>query len=333
MSENAATVTAAWALAFLLAPRASRGSIWLGASLLGLSVLFRLQMGVLVIGVLAVLAARRHWRRLVESLGVLCLCGVAYGAIDAFTWSEAPGARYGGWFHSAIVYLRFNLIEGRAANWGTSPAAYYAEFIFRSMPVIAACLGIGVLAGLRYAPALSALALLFVGAHSAIPHKELRFILPMLPLAAAATVTAFDALPRGPKAAAVGLLLIGGVASAATFPALTWGQLGARLDRAETTAWDDAGPINRLLLAANRQPALCGLRVDTQAAFHGASSYLHRSVGIYHDVPESSGLYNFAIAKAGSGRPVLARDGGMELVRIARPTGCMPDPHYDWVIR
>jgi hypothetical protein len=61
MSENAATVAAVWAVGFLLAldsaqaraPRASRRSLWLGASLLGLSVLFRIQMGVLVIGVLA----------------------------------------------------------------------------------------------------------------------------------------------------------------------------------------------------------------------------------------------------------------------------------------
>ena len=49
------------------------------------------------------------------------------------------------------------------------------------MPIIAACLAIGTLIGLRYAPALSVMALLFLGAHSAIPHKELRFILPMLP--------------------------------------------------------------------------------------------------------------------------------------------------------
>ena len=103
---------------------------------------------------------------------------------------------YGGWFHSAILYLRFSLVEGGSAQWGTSPPGYYAEFIFRSMPIIAACLGIGLLAGLRYAPALSVLALLFIAAHSAIPHKEFRFILPMLPLAVAATVTSFDALPR-----------------------------------------------------------------------------------------------------------------------------------------
>ena len=46
--ENAATVAAVWGVGFLLAPLTSRPSIWLGASLLGMSVLFRIQMGVFV---------------------------------------------------------------------------------------------------------------------------------------------------------------------------------------------------------------------------------------------------------------------------------------------
>jgi hypothetical protein len=333
MSENAATAATVWGASFLLAPLASRRSVRLGASLLGLSVLFRLQMIVLVLGVLAVIAARRNWRRLADAVAVLSVWAVVYGAIDAAAWREAPGAAFGGWFHSAILYVRFNLIEGRSAEWGTSPPAYYVDFIFRSMPVIAVCAGIGVLAGLRYATALAVPALLFLAAHSAIPHKELRFILPMLPFALAAAVTTFDALPRAARLAGVGVLLLGGVASAVSFPSLTWGDLGARLDYAETSAWDDAGPINRLLLTANGQKDLCGLRVDTYPAFHGAASYLHRRVPIYHDVDESSGLYNYAIAKAGSGFPVVARDREMELVRITHVTRCRVDYEYDWELR
>ncbi len=188
------------------------------------------------------------------------------------------------------------------------------------MPIIAACLGIGLLAGLRYAPALSVLALLFIAAHSAIPHKEFRFILPMLPLAVAATVTSFDALPRGPRLAGIGLLLVGAVASAVTFPSLTWGDLGAHLDQADAkaSAWDDAGPINRLLLAANRQRDLCGLRVDTSAAFHGASSYLHRPVHIYHERPGEFGTLQLRHCQGGIRIAGRDRDHEMELVRVAK---------------
>jgi hypothetical protein len=334
LSENAATVAAVWALAFLLPPRASRRSVWLGASLLGLAVLFRIHIGILAVGVLGVLIARRDWRVLRQTVAVLVVWAMAYGAIDAIAWHDAPGAMFGGWFHSAIFYGRFNL-EGRSAQWGISPPGYYAEFIFTSMPLIAAALAIGLVAALRFAAALSVLALLFLAAHSAVPHKEFRFIVPMLPLAIAATAASFDALPRIPKLAGLGLLLIGGVASAATFRTLTWSDLGARLNQPDgrTSAWDAGGPINRLLLVANQQTKLCGLRVDAHPAFHGAFTYLHRRVHIYHDlrdVPPSSGLYNYAIASAGSGWPVVARDGGMELVRIADVLRCKADPAYDW---
>jgi GPI mannosyltransferase 3 len=332
MSENAATLAAVWAVVFLLAPGASRRSIWWGASLLGLSVLFRIQMGVLVVGVLGVLAARRNWRGLLESLAVLGVWAVAYGALDALAWSDAPGALYGGWFHSARLYLQFNLVEGRSAQWGTSPPGYYAEFVFRSMPIVAACLALGLIIGLRYAPALSVLALLFFAAHSAVAHKEFRFILPMLPLAIAATVTSVDALPRAARLAGVGLLLAGAVASAVTFRSLTWGDLGGRPDHPDfqMSAWDASGPANRLLLAAHKQRDLCGLRVDVFPAFHGASTYLHLPVPIYYNVDESSGFYNYAIARSGSGLRVVARDRDMELVRVSEGTRCRPDHHYDW---
>jgi phosphatidylinositol glycan class B len=336
MSENAATFVAVWGVAFLLAPRGSRRSVWLGASLLGLSVLFRIQMGVVVLGVLGVLAARRNWRDLLESLAILGLWAVAYGGLDALTWRDAPGAAYGGWFHSARLYVQFNLIEGRSAQWGTSPPGYYLECIFRSMPIIAACLLIGVVIGLRHAPALSVLALLFLAAHAAIPHKEYRFILPMLPLALAATVASVDALPRTLRLAGSGLLLAGAVVSAVTFRALTWGDLGGRPDHpdAQISAWDASGSVNRLLLAAHTQRDLCGLRVDVPPAFHGASTYLHLPVPIYsngpNNVDESAGFYNYAIARAGSGLRVVARDHDMELVRVAEGTHCRPDHRYDW---
>lgn len=346
MSENAATLAAVWAVAFLLAPNDSRlpttdsrlpttDSRLLGASLLGLSVLFRIQMGVLVLGVLGVQAARRNWRALAETLAVLGVWAVAYGALDALTWSDAPGAAYGGWFHSARVYLQFNVVEGRSAQWGTSPPAYYAASLFKSMPIVAACLSIGVAIGFRSAPALSVLALLFLAAHSAVPHKEFRFILPMLPLAIAATVTSVDALPRLPRLAGLGLLLAGALASAVTFRSLTWGDLGGRPDSpdAHTTAWDASGPVNRLLLAAHEQRDLCGLRVDVHPAFHGASTYLHLPVPIYYMVEESAGFYNYAITGAGSGRRVVARDHDLELVRVAEGTHCRPDHRYDWRLR
>jgi hypothetical protein len=226
--------------------------------------------------------------------------------------------------------VRFNFVEGRSVEWGTSPASYYVEHIFRSMPIVGACLGAGLLAGLRWATAPTLLALLFLGAHSTVAHKELRFILPMLPLAMAATAKAFDRMPRPAGLFAVALLAAGAIVSAATFRSLTWGDLGAHLDRPDQSAWDGSGAVNRLLLVANKQPDLCGLRVDIHPAWHGGATYLHRRVRLYHDTPPESGFYNYAIAAAGSGLPAVAVDGDMELVKIPQVTRCARDPRYNW---
>ena len=69
----------------------------------------------------------------------------------------------------------------------------------------------------------------------------------------------------------------------------------------------------------------------TFPAFHGASTYLHRPVRIYHGVPESSGLYNYAIA----GRDRDCRSWpGIAKWNWSGSHGnrCTPDPDYDWAL-
>jgi hypothetical protein len=200
------------------------------------------------------------------------------------------------------------------------------------MPFIAAGLSVGLLAGLRSAPAATTLTLLFIGAHSIVPHKELRFILPALPLAIAATAVAFDRFPGRLRLASLGYLVLSAVISVSTFRSLTWGDLGAFPDRPAESAWDQHGSVNRLLLAAHDiQPPVCGLRVNVPRAWHGGASFLHRNVQFYGVMPGELGLYNYAITESGSGLPVAARDGDWELVRMPVSTAtCVRDPEYDW---
>src|SRR5678815_3710339 len=93
----------------------------------------------------------------------------------------------------------------------------------------------------------------FAGVHSAIPHKELRFILPVLPAAMAlAGVGLTVAATRVGRRLPVGLALLGAVSSGARFHSLTFGQLGAYEGQREAvSAYDDFGPVNRLLLVAS----------------------------------------------------------------------------------
>lgn len=347
MSENAAAATVVWGLALVLDRAASRRVVLVGASLLGLATLFRLQAGVFCVGALAILSARAAleqrtptptpWRRVGEVLLTLSVWAVAFGALDAATWADAPGAKYGGWFHSAVVYLRFNLIEGKAAGWGTSPWDYYLVHLFISMPVVAFVLGMGVVGSLRSAPGVALLVLAFLGLHMAVAHKELRFILPVLPVACALVAVAVS--PREPgeakglrsRAMVAGLVLVAGQ-SAVFGRSLTMGQVGSYPERYASSAWDDFGNVNRLLLAASRQKDLCGLRIDVaHLAWTGGLTYLHTKAPLFPPgVSHQRGFFNYVITAPGSGAEVIARDKGIELVRLPGVTTCVPYPGYTW---
>ncbi len=332
MSENAAAVAAAWGLALVLDLRVSRRALVLGASLLGLAVLFRLQLALFAAGVTVLLLARKDWHRAGLVLGVLCVWAGLFGALDAFAWHDAPGAKWGGWFHSAVVYWRFNVTENRGAQWGTAPFGFYVEVLFKSMPLVFVASALGLLAAARKATGLVLLTVAFFLVHSQVPHKEYRFLVPMLPELFAAAAVGFSALPeRFGKWGATGLAL-GTALSFLTAPSLTWGQLGAYPERKLESAWDDKGSINRLMFKAHGEASLCGLFVQEHPAWHGGFTHLHRRVGLHWNQPPESKLYNFAIVRAGSGVPPVAKDGAYELVKVPGVERCptLEEQNYSW---
>lgn len=363
MSENATALPVVWGLALVLDERSPRRLLLLGASLLGLAVLFRLQSGVFCAGALGILLARRgkpaaeaaasakratgaatgdgaesssaaaKSRAAVRDVALVLLgWALVYGAWDAAAWHDAPGAKYGGWFHSALVYLRFNLLEGKAAAWGTSPWSYYLETLWSSMAGVTVLLAVGAALAARRATGLLVVVLAFLLLHSVTPHKELRFILPVLPLAAALLGVGLATLGDELVLRVVGpLVAVVLAASVFTSRSLTFGQLGAYPERPNDSAWNDAGAVNRLLLEASRHDDVCGLRVDVHLAWSGGSTYLHRNAPLYMPgAPPQARHFNYAVVRAGSGAPVVAADSGWELVKLPLPGGCVPDPGYSW---
>jgi hypothetical protein len=333
MSETASAAPVAFGLALVL-DRGRPGSrprwrLLLGASLLGVAVLFRLQNAVFAAGALAILAARRDRRGLLEAAGALAAWAAFYGLLDLFTW--------GGLFHSAIEYLRFNLVEGQAARWGTAEPWYYLRVLWSSMPAPALALLTLWALGARRAPGLSLLALAFLLVHSLVPHKELRFLFPLLPLLSALAAVGFDALPEAvPRRAALAVVLGCGAFSAIRLPALTFGDLGQyEHERPGASALDDFGAVNRLLLAAHRRADLCGLKVEAvHLAWSGGATYLHRPAPLYPSSgpPRESGFFNYALAPQGwvtPGSEVVAREGPLVLLRLP-VTGCRRDEGYQW---
>ncbi|HXN41383.1 MAG TPA: hypothetical protein VN918_06305, partial [Myxococcaceae bacterium] len=174
MSETAAALAVTAGLALSLPREASRSQLWLGTSLLSLAVLLRLQCALFCIGLLGVLLLRRARRPLVDALIVFAFGAFVFGLIDRLTW--------GHWFHSVIAYLRFNVLEDVAGSFGRSPPRYYPVALINALgPLWVVILSFIVLAVVR-ARELFFIALLFFIPHWLSPHKELRFIFPLIPL-------------------------------------------------------------------------------------------------------------------------------------------------------
>ena len=143
-----------------------------GGVLMGLACLSRLQlmpMFVAFCSTIPFLEDRPHWSFSAVATGFAVGFGIG-GLVDAFTWGHP--------FHSIVVNYHTNLIENRAANWGTDPWYAYIEWMFQLSPVATILLGAGVIGGLYRRPQLAWPAIAVLGAHSYIGHKEYRFIYP-----------------------------------------------------------------------------------------------------------------------------------------------------------
>lgn len=331
MSENLAAPLLVWGVALVLEEQATREGRLLGASLLGLATIARLQSGVVCVVVLAVLLARRSARReVLEVLGTLVAWALVYGAWDAAAWHSLPSAKAGGFFHSAVVYYRFNIVENRGAGWGTAPWPYYFVHLFRTMPGVSLALGLSAVVAFRKGWPLLVTLAAFLALHLFVSHKELRFIVPVMPLACALPALALSLLPQ--KHARLGLIGLGVVLLLAVgnLKTLTMGEVGSYPERAGSSAWDDFGPVNRLLLAASKQGDVCGLRIDAaHLAWTGGITYLHRNAPLYMPgFPPQHGFFNYVITRVGSGAQHIATEGPWELVKLG-PT-CVPDVNYSW---
>jgi len=326
LSEPLSAFPVTLGLAWALPSGATRRERLLGASLLGVAVLLRLQDALLCVALVGAWAARRRWREAAEVTVVLLGWALVLGLLDRLTW--------GGWFHSALAYWRYNWVQGKGALFGASPPGYYLRVLWTSMPAVAAVLLPAAVLGLRRAPALGAAVGLFLLVHSAIPHKELRFILPVLPAAMAlAGVGLAVAATRVDRRLPLGVALLAAVASAARFHTLTFGDLGAYDgQRDRVSAYDDFGPVNRLLLVASELPRLCGLKVEaTHIAWAGGYTYFHRDAPMYSHLgpPRGARHYDVVLTAAVAVPPqaVLARDGPVVLARLFDGP-CVPDPSY-----
>jgi len=194
-SENLAGLALVSALVLTDRDDASPRRDTAAGALLGLSFVFRVQMVVACAAVLAWVVrrgpAKGGWARAARMTTAATAVVAAGALVDAWF--------YGAWVFTPWEYVRANIMQGVASSFGTSP--WYAYVLW--VPLwTAPPLGLGIalltLVGLAtdrgsvWTWALVA----FVAAHSLVPHKELRFLLPLLYVLPVVLARGADALAR-----------------------------------------------------------------------------------------------------------------------------------------
>lgn len=267
----------------------------LAGALSAVAVFVRYTNGVVLLGFIAWLVALRRWAELRRFAGAAAGVGLLGGLLDWATWG-AP-------FHSVRAYLQYNLVENQSVQYGVADATYYASTLGSATgpAVLALALGL-VLAGRRAAAPL-AVAIAYVLIHSGIPHKEVRFLLPVVPLLLAAAATGVASALASVRlsmsmTAGVGLVLAAAMLQRSV--SLTFADAGQYRDQpaGALAPWHATEGVNRLLDFAGRRADACGIWVTgIRGAWTGGYSYLHRPVPIrYATQPASAAAANYALA-------------------------------------
>lgn len=308
-----------------LAPGTRRAAF--AGALAGLAVFIRYQNGLVTAGLLILLLAQRRKPDAIRYALAAGAVGLAGGLLDWATWGRP--------FQSFIHYLVFNLVEGKASQWGTAPFSYYFTTAWTSTGPAVLLIPLGLAFAWTRARGLLLIVLAFFLAHCLIPHKEYRFLAPILPLALGLAGAGlgelwkrFDAPVWSAAALAVALFLIGYPQARAE----TFARMGQYLDNAggQRSVWHADEDVNLVLLDAGRRTDLCGLIVTgIHPAWMGGYTYLHRDVPMYfRGGPEELAGSNYVVGRKGTRMPEgwseVSGSGSFSLFR--RDGGCAPRP-------
>ena len=158
----------------------------------GFAFFCRVQMAPAIAGAgLWLFLYRRGSRRLLAfAAAAFVVAGAANVAIDHWL--------YDAWVFTPFQYFHVNVVQGRAAQLGTSPWwMTFAPFLLLALPPFDAIALVPLLVGVwtcrRHVLAWTIVP--FVIAHAAVAHKELRFMAPMLFPMALALALSLDRLP------------------------------------------------------------------------------------------------------------------------------------------
>jgi GPI mannosyltransferase 3 len=286
--------------------RGGAGRVLVAGMLLGLAAVLRYQNAILFPIVVIIVAARRSLRVAAWLSVGMILALLLGGLLDWVTWGKP--------FHALVAYLRFNLVEGGANQWGVAKRGFFLRTMLACNGPALLVLVLGFVAGLRRTWPIALLVLAFLVVHSSVEHKELRFLVPVLPLfllcatVGLAALLARLPLTHGPRRATV---LGFGLAMLAIFSLrarhVTFADIGQLMDDARaggptsSLVWRAFDERNRLLGQAGNHADLCGLAAPAMNPYWtGGYTYLHRRVPLlFSGAPHDFEAANYVLLGAG----------------------------------
>jgi phosphatidylinositol glycan class B len=196
-----------------------------------------------------------------------------FGAADWVYWGSP--------FYSYVETIRIDLIDAKASSFGVEPPAYYfgelAAAWAGALPAMAALIALRARASVLWI----VVALAIIAGHTAIPHKEYRFVFPAFAcLAVVAAMGSADLIERGRA-------LLGPGKAGRWLVALTaglWVATSAALALAPgfSDEWFEARNLIEASFKLAHQPDLCGvLFYNHDWASTGGYAHLHRNVPLF----------------------------------------------------
>jgi phosphatidylinositol glycan class B len=224
---------------------------------------------------------------------------LAFGALDWVTLGTP--------FQSIWKNYVINVVQKKSEFFGTSaPSEYVASLAevwsLGALPL----LGLSVFAWKRW-PALLLTCVAILGSHTALAHKEYRFLLPMLALLALSAGLGLSLLAERSERAAVvaGLLLLG--ASMWRGSAYDWKNLAPRGPESGSLWTFREGRV-RAMASLSTDDSVCGVAsLGSHWAWTAGMTYLHRDVPYFAacpgwDLRRAGNAFNTVVAPEGYAR-------------------------------
>lgn len=261
--------------AILLLEARSRRAAAIAGALAAIATLLQYVDAFAAVGLLATLVgARRRADARAYAIGAAAT-GLLGGLLDWPTW---------GWPFKAVVgFVKLTFSDDHPPF---PPPSYYGHYLSPSLGLSFGLILLGLALAWRSSHGLAGWVAFVILSLSFVAPKELRFVLPVLPVALAVAAVGLVRLMRSVPGRGWPTYALG-LACAAQMVTIAWtptrGELG--FGTSDWVIWHSGEDYFRTVQEAAKAPDLCGIiLVGNEPRWTGGYSYLHRAVPLFFDL-------------------------------------------------